>query len=106
MDKETFKKEAQQKLDLLAERIEELQKKLEPAASELKEEAKVVLEKSLVEVKELQAKLQVRFDELQQVAGAKWEEAMRRFDSVSDEMIGKANVKVNQIWEKLKGFFE
>jgi len=91
---------------LLAERIEELQKKLEPAASELKEEAKVVLEKSLVEVKELQAKLQVRFDELQQVAGAKWEEAMRRFDSVSDEMIGKANVKVNQIWEKLKGFFE
>ncbi|MBP1617306.1 MAG: hypothetical protein H6Q14_1133 [Bacteroidetes bacterium] len=91
---------------MLAERIEELQKKLEPAASELKEEAKVVLEKSLVEVKELQAKLQVRFDELQQVAGAKWEEAMRRFDSVSDEMIGKANVKVNQIWEKLKGFFE
>ncbi len=106
MDKETFKKEAQQKLDLLAERIDELQKKLEPTASELKEEAKVVLEKSLVEVKELQAKLQVRFDEFQHVAGAKWEEAMKRFDSVSDEIIGKANVKVNQIWEKLKGFFE
>jgi arginyl-tRNA synthetase len=106
MNKETFKKEAQQKLDLLAGRIEELQKKLEPTASELKGEAKVAVEKSLVELKELHAKLQLRFDEFQQMAGAKWDEAMKGFDAVSDELIEKANVKVNWIWEKLKRFFE
>lgn len=106
MDKETFKKEAQQILDSLAEGIEELQRKLEPTASELKVEAKVAMEKSLAELKDLQAKLQARMDEFQQVAGAKWGEAMKGFDAVSDEVLGKANVKVNRIWEKLKSFFE
>lgn len=106
MDKDTLKKETQQLIDSLAKQVEELQKKLEPAASEFKEEAKVVMEKSLAELKELQAKLEERMDEFQQVAGAKWDEAMQSFDSVSDEVISKANVKINRIWEKLKGFFE
>ena len=106
MDKETFRKEAQKKIDFLAEKIEELQKKLEPMANDAKNEAKIAGEKSLVELKELKAKLDVQFEKFQHVAGAKWEEAMKVFDAASEEIIGNANSKVNKIWERLKGIFE
>lgn len=106
MDKATFKKEAREKIDALSEKIEELQRKLEPMTAEAMKETKIAGEKSLAELKELRTLLQNRFDEMQQVAGEKWNVAMKEFDSVSNEIIGKANVKINSLWERLKRLFE
>lgn len=106
MDKDTFKKESQEKIDLLSAKIDELQKKLESATVDIRKETKIAGEKSLVELKELRSRMQVHVDELQKVAEAKWEEAMKEFDEISNEIVGKANSKINQIWEKLKRFFE
>jgi hypothetical protein len=106
MDKESFKKESQEKLDWLSRKIDELQKSLEAVASDVKDDAKVAAEKAVVELKELQDRLQLRFDEFQEVANSKWDDAMKVFDEASKEILDKATVKVNQAWEKLKGFFE
>lgn len=105
MDKETFKKEAQKKLDLLADKIDEIQKKLDPVTNELKDEAKVALEKTLVELKQTQAKLQVQFDEFKAIAGEKWDDAVKQFDKTSNKVIDKATVQINRIWEKLMDIF-
>ena len=106
MDKETFIKEAQKKIDFLSAKIDELQKKLEPMTADARKEAKVAAEKTLAELKVLRGKLQVVIDEAKVVAEAKWGVAKKNMEVVIDDLSQKANVKINQVWEKLKSIFD
>ena len=80
MDKETFKLEANKRIDDISEKIDILTAKKDAAVAEWKEE----YNDKLIMLKEKKAVVKQRFDELEGASEEKWEEVKAGFSAASE----------------------
>jgi phage shock protein A len=80
MDKNKFKEEAKQSIDLLFAKIDELESKKDKAEASVKAD----IENKISELKKKKDDLQARYRSLKDTSDEKWEQAKNAFDSSMD----------------------